>query len=278
MCCGILDLRQQDGPGAHRKAPLHDDYFTAMTKYTLGLVMATIAFYGCSDPAPEMTQSIEEANTYIPLQDALSAKRAAFEASASEEKKRIYGEGIAAVENSGTLRTAKQVGDTAAFFKLPNASGTPVELQQMLSNGPVVLTWYRGGWCPYCNLTLARLQEELPKFTAVGATLIALSPERPDSSLTTAEKNDLEFEILSDAGNGVAREYGVVFALSDEVAKSYQEGFGLHEYNGDESNELPLAATYVIGTDGVITYAFLHADYRERAEPRDILAALRRTK
>ena len=140
------------------------------------------------------------------------------------------------------------------------------------------MTFYRGGWCPYCNLTLARLQKELPKFKAAGATLIALSPERPDSSLTTADKNELEFEILSDAGNGVARAYGVVFTLTNDVARSYQEGFGLHEYNGDASNELPLAATYVIGTDGVITYAFLHADYRERAEPRDILAALSRTK
>ena len=254
-----------------------------MKKYVHAASTALILFVllSCGSETPGTVHEPEvtlETDTYIPLNDTLSAKRAAFETRATDEMKRIYAEGIASVENSGILRSAKQVGDTAIFFTLRDASGTRVELKQLLANGPVVLTWYRGGWCPYCDLTLARLQEELPKFKSAGATLIALTPERPDSSLTTAEKNNLEFEILSDAGNGVARQYGVVFKLTDEVAKSYQESFGLHEFNGDASNELPLAATYVIGTDGVITYAFLHADYRERAEPRDILAALERTK
>ncbi|HQV75457.1 MAG TPA: peroxiredoxin-like family protein [Flavobacteriales bacterium] len=253
-----------------------------MNKRIYGPAIVSFVFFACSEPTPgtatEVGPEMIVTETYTPLADTLNAKRAAFEERATDEKKRIYAEGIASVENSGILGTAKQVGDTAVFFTLPNAWGAPVELKHLLANGPVVLTWYRGGWCPYCNLTLARLQEDLPKFKAAGGTLIALTPERPDSSLTTAEKNDLEFEILSDAGNGVARQYGVVFKLTDEVAKSYQESFGLHEFNGDASNELPLAATYVIGTDGVITYAFLHADYRERAEPRDILEALARTK
>jgi peroxiredoxin len=253
-----------------------------MKQYVVGLAVASFTLFSCSEPAPETTSDVGAepvvADIYTPLADTLNAKRAAFEARASEEKKLIYAEGISSVENSGILSSAKQVGDTAAFFALPNASGVPVDLKELLAEGPVVITWYRGGWCPYCNLTLARMQEELPRFKAAGATLIALTPERPDSSLTTAEKNDLEFEILSDLGNSVARQYGVVFTLTDDVAKSYQDGFDLHGYNDDASNELPLAATYVIGTDGVITYAFLHADYRERAEPRDILEALSRTK
>jgi len=249
-----------------------------MMKHAIGFAAATFIWCGCNTPATEVTRMTEEESAYIPLQDTLSAKRADFETQASDEKKRIYAEGISAVESSGILRSAKQVGDTAVFFTLPNASGAPIELKRLLAQGPVVLTWYRGGWCPYCNLTLTRLQEELPKFKAAGASLIALTPEVPDSSLSTKEKNALAFEIFSDAGNTIARRYGVVFTLTDEVAKSYQESFGLHEFNGDASNELPLAATYVIGTDGVITYAFLHADYRERAEPKDILEALRRTK
>jgi len=253
-----------------------------MQKCILGLAVASIMFLACNEPTPETASEVVTrktvTETYTPLADSLNAKRTTFEERATDEKKRIYAEGIAAVENSGILRSAKQVGDTVVFFTLPNASGAPVELKQLLTNGPVVLTWYRGGWCPYCNLTLARLQKELPKFKAAGTTLNALTPERPDSSLTTVEKNDFEFDILSDAGNVVARQYGVAFKLTNDVAKAYQESFGLHEFNGDASNELPLAATYVIGTDGLITYAFLHADYRERAEPRDILEALARTK
>jgi peroxiredoxin len=174
------------------------------------------------------------------------------------------------------LEAAHQVGDTAPDFTLNNATGQPVRLYEVLKNGPVILTWYRGGWCPYCNLTLHRLQEELPNFRAAGASLVALTPELPDSSMSTTEKHALEFDILSDPGNTVARAFGVVFQLTPEVAARYQESFDLHAYNGDASNELPLAATYVIGTDGVITYAFLHPDYRNRAEPRDILTAVQR--
>ena len=92
--------------------------------------------------------------------------------------------------------------------------------------------------------------------------------------MSTTEKNELEFSVLSDVGNTVARKYGVVFKLTDAVAARYQKGFDLHAYNGDESDELPLAATYVIDTDGMIRYAFLDVDYRNRAEPNDIIAVL----
>ncbi|MBQ0788918.1 MAG: AhpC/TSA family protein, partial [Oceanihabitans sp.] len=149
-----------------------------------------------------------------------------------------------------------------------------VSLYNELENGPIVLTWYRGGWCPYCNITLHYLQEKLPEFQKAGATLIALTPELPDNSLSTSEKNKLEFTVLSDVGNTIGKEYGVVFTLTNEVASMYEAGFGLSEKNGDNSNQLPLAATYVIDTNGIIQYAFLDADYRERAEATAILTAL----
>ena len=104
--------------------------------------------------------------------------------------------------------------------------------------------------------------------------MVALTPELPDSSMSTSEKHELEFDVLSDVGNKVARDYGVVFKLTDAVAAHYQKGFNLHAFNGDESNELPLAASYVIDTDGVIRYAFLDVDYRNRAEPSDIVEVL----
>ncbi len=212
------------------------------------------------------------------LQETLDNKKEAFEKRASEEKKRIYAEGIASVKNSGIISTALQVGDTAINFNLKNAKGKSVDLYAELKKGPVVLTWYRGGWCPYCNITLHYLQEELPNFKKAGASLFALTPETPDSSLSTIEKNDLEFEVLSDLDNVIAKQYGIVFKLTPEVAEAYQNAFDLHAYNNSESNELPMAATYVIDEKGIIQYAFLHEDYRNRAEPSEITKALKKLK
>ena len=102
-----------------------------------------------------------------------------------------------------------------------------------------------------------------------------MTPELPDQSITTAEKNNLKFEVLSDFGNKIAKEYGIVFQLNEEVAGMYNEGFQLNEHNGDKSNELPLAATYVINQNGKIIYSFLDADYRNRKEPSEITAFLK---
>ncbi len=176
------------------------------------------------------------------------------------------------------MEAAKQLGDRAPDFSLTNAINESIKLSDYLTKGPVILTWYRGGWCPYCNITLHRLQKELPKFTELGATLIALSPELPDHSMSTKEKNELTFEVLSDIGNKVARDYGVVYKLPDPVAEAYDNAARLFEYNGDQSNELPLAATYVIAQDGTIQFAFLDADYKNRAEPDEIIRVLERLK
>ena len=204
----------------------------------------------------------------------LDAKSQEGTAKFTEEKKQIYADGITSVANSGVLDAALKIGDKAPNFTLKNALNEPVSLYNKLENGPVVLTWYRGGWCPYCNITLHALQEILPDFKNEDATLLALTPELPDNSLSTSEKNNLEFSVLSDVGNVIGKDYGVVYALTADVASIYNAGFGLNEKNGDTSNELPLAATYVIDKNGIIQYAFLDADYRKRAEPTDILNVL----
>ena len=196
----------------------------------------------------------------------------------TDEKKKIYADGISSVANSGVLDSALKVGDKANNFTLKNALNESVTLYNELKNGPVVLTWYRGGWCPYCNITLHALQEKLPEFKKEGATLLALTPELPDNSLSTSEKNNLEFTVLSDLENTIGKAYGVVYTLTDDVATIYNAGFGLNKVNGDISNTLPLAATYVIDTNGIITYAFLDADYTQRAEPSEILSALKQLK
>jgi peroxiredoxin len=239
---------------------------------------------GCSNTSTEADKdgqtsanSMSELETdQVTLKSKLGQRKKAFSGKADSTKKRVYAEGIESVRTSGILDSAIQVGDRAPEFTLYNAVGEKRSLSDYLKTGPVVLTWYRGGWCPYCNLTLRYLQKELPKFKAEGANLIALTPELPDKSLNTKEKNELAFEVLSDTGNHVANEYGIVFKLTPEVAKYYNDGFGLSDYNGNTSNELPLAATYVIDTNGKVIYSFLDADYRNRAEPSEITAVLKK--
>lgn len=208
------------------------------------------------------------------LNDSLAARKNHFNSTAPEHKKLVYEDGIKAVEESGVLESAINVGDIAPDFKLSNAEGKTVSLYEELKKGPVVLMWYRGGWCPYCNITMHYMQEYVGEFRERGAELVALTPEKPDDALSMTEKHDLQFEVLSDLHNVVAHKYGVVFTLTPEVHKIYEESFKLSEYNENEKGELPLAVTYVIDTDGKVTYAFLHPDYRERADINDILKAL----
>lgn len=237
------------------------------------------AMYACNNTKDSKSSSIKENPKEVMSQTkALKEQKADFEENADQATQSLYKEGIDAISESGILNSAKNVGDLAPDFTLTNALGEDVSLKSYLQKGPVVLVWYRGGWCPYCNINLYYLQEELPNFKAQGANLIALTPELPDSSMNTKEKQHLEFEILSDIGNKVAKDYGIVFKLIDEVAERYNSNFGLNEYNGDTSNELPLAATYIIGTDGKIVYSFLDADYRNRAEPTEITSFLKTIK
>ena len=211
----------------------------------------------------------------IKLSDKLKEHKLKFSERASEEVKEAYENGIKELFESGILSEAKHEGDVAPDFELKNAKGRSLKLSDVYKSGPVVLTWYRGGWCPYCNLSLKALQDALPEIKALGASLVALTPETPDKSLSTQEKNALDFEVLTDENNEVARSYGLVFRVPDYVNKHYLNHFDISEFNGNDSQELPLAATYIINTEGKIVFEFLSADYRERAEPSELLDALR---
>ena len=169
-----------------------------------------------------------------------------------------------------------KVGDTIADFTLPNATGQPVSIKELLTKGPVVIAFYRGGWCPYCNLELKALQNALASIQETGATLVAISPETPDNSLTTQEKNELAFPVLSDENNQVARQFGLVFKLPASLLPIYQNfGIDLVAYNGNDHFELPSPATYVVGANGQIVFAFTDIDYTKRAEPSAIVDALK---
>lgn len=237
------------------------------------------ALLGCSAPADKPTADNVDQRVPAdrPVEKEISAYRADFEKKFSERGK-VYDEGVAEVGQSGVLASAIKVGEMAPDFDLPNASGEKVKLSDLLARGPVVLTWYRGGWCPYCNIQLRGFQKELPELTAAGATLVAVSPETPDNTATTMEKNELKFVVLSDKGNVAARMYGITYRLPQKVAEQFKGRIDLAKFNGDDSNELPLAATYVIDTDGVIRWAFVDKDYRKRAEPKDVLDAVRKLK
>ena len=210
-----------------------------------------------------------------PVRKELEEFREKSSKNAPPERIRSYEQGIEEVRKSGVTDKALKVGDRAPDFELPDASGKKVKLSELLARGPVVVTWYRGGWCPYCNIALRGFQKRLPEIRAAGASLVAISPETPDNSLSTAEKNHLDFEVLSDRGNKVAHAYGVAYKIPQVIAEQFKGRLDLAKYNGDDSGTLPLGATYVIDREGIIRYAFVDADYRKRAEPSDVLAALR---
>ncbi|MBG9997419.1 AhpC/TSA family protein [Pseudoalteromonas sp. NSLLW24] len=170
---------------------------------------------------------------------------------------------------------ALQIGQKVENFSLANHNGENIELADLLKKGPVIISFYRGGWCPYCNLELKALNDYLPHFKTQSAQLVAISPQLPDETLSTAQKNDLEFDVLSDVSNKVADQFGLLFTLDERIQALYtQFGIDFEHYYGDKSFKLPLPATYVINQEGVITYAFLNEDYTLRAEPTDIMAAL----
>jgi len=180
---------------------------------------------------------------------------------------------------SGTIsRTMLKVGDHAPAILLENAKGATIDVGTLLKKGPVIVTFYRGGWCPYCNLELKAYQEILPEIVAAGASLVAISPEKPDDTVSTAEKNALTFEVLSDVGQKVGRAFGLVYEFTEELKHAYH-GFNLDipARNGAPNEwALPVSATYVIDSDGSIVYAYMDVDYRDRADPRDVLAVLMR--
>jgi peroxiredoxin len=175
---------------------------------------------------------------------------------------------------TGIANKALQAGDKAPDFDLTDTIGGSVTLSERLAHGPVVVSFYRGGWCPYCNLELKALQATLPRIESLGATLLAISPQLPDESLSTAQKNALDYSVLSDVGCAVAKSYGIAFDLSDELRPIYDKfGHGLPKVNG-AGWLLPIPATYVIDVDGTIALAFVDTDYRTRLEPDAIVAAL----
>jgi len=216
------------------------------------------------------------------LQDKLDAFKADFEAgkppynvprSIIEIMHRATDELIA----SGAAQKALKAGDKAPAFTLNDPDGKPVSSADLLRQGPLVLTFYRGVWCPYCNMELQALQAALPDILAAGARLVAISPQVAANSRKSVRQNALEFPILSDARNDVAAAFGLRFELQDYLVDLYKSlNNDLPAFNGDPNWTLPMPARYVIAQDGTIVYAEVNPDYTRRPDPSEMLPAIRK--
>ncbi|AZG74116.1 peroxiredoxin-like family protein [Shewanella livingstonensis] len=206
----------------------------------------------------------------------LTEKRDATKANLPAQTLAIMSDATLNLKLSGIIDSAPKAGDKLAEFSLINSLGETRHLADLLAKGPLVVTFYRGGWCPYCNLALRAYQQHLAEFKQLGATLVAITPELPDMSLSTAQKNELEFDVLSDVNAEYARQLGLVFSLPESVRELYQNfGVEVEKHNGADQFDFPLAATFVVAKDGIIAKAFVDADYTYRLAPEDIISSLK---
>lgn len=188
----------------------------------------------------------------------------------------VFDRSIHDLLDQGIPADTVHVGDTLASFSLDDATGAPVTLDQLVESGPAVVVFYRGGWCPYCNLALRTYQRELlPELAAYGARLVAISPQSPDQSLSTAEKAELDFTVLSDPGNRVAHSVGIVFQQADDVLEAQRTlGLDLAQVNAEGSTQLPRPTVLIVDSDRTVRFVDVQPDYTARTEVADILVGL----
>ena len=187
----------------------------------------------------------------------------------------------AAIQNAKEFEqgaNALKIGQQAIEFELPNQEGKAVALKDLIAKGPVVVTFYRGDWCPYCNLQLRALQARLEEIEKLGATLVAISPQVPDGSLTKSEISEMKFTVLSDQNAKVASQYGVAWEVPDFLLDHMRvdRNLDLEKINNGNGIVLPIPATFIIGTDGIIAWNYVNVDYRTRSEPEEIVEALKK--
>jgi len=211
------------------------------------------------------------------LTEALNYARDRFQKGLPSDILAILDLATDSLTKSGILDRCLKVGDSVPNFTLPNVSDRPIALQDFLAKGPAVISFYRGIWCPFCGLELQALQEMLPTIQALGASLIVISPQSSLYTHMTAGKYGLTFEVLSDQGNQVAHQFGLVYQVPEPL-RPFIEAVDLHlpTYNGDESFSLPIPGTFVVDRQGTVLYAFVDPDYTYRLDPFKIVSILRK--
>jgi peroxiredoxin len=188
----------------------------------------------------------------------------------------VFDESIRDLLGQGVPSDTIKVGDRLESFTLEDASGAPVNLDRILEAGPAVIVFYRGGWCPYCNLALRNYQQELlPQLSEFGAQLVAISPQSPDESLSTVQKASLEFTVLSDPACRLAQQVGIAFQQADAVLTAQRElGLDLPQVNAEGATRLPRPTVLIVDQGGVVRFVDVQPDYTARTEVADIIAGL----
>lgn len=234
-----------------------------MKFFALFLALVSTSFFVSADSDKSLTEQLKE--------------RAEVSAQNSPQKTRMIMENaIEELRNSTVMQSALKKGDKIPKFSLNDVKRGKVDSHELLKKGPLIITFYRGGWCPYCNLQLRDLQKHLATIKAQGAELVAISPERPDKTAETIKKQDLKFYVLSDNKGEVADLFGLTYKLPSELIDLYKKfGINLKKANGTSEWELPLSATYIVNKNAEIVYAFVDADYKKRAETKELVRILK---
>jgi len=173
---------------------------------------------------------------------------------------------------------AIKIGEKAPHFNLPNAQGEQVDLEALVKQGPLVITFYRGNWCPYCNLQLRALQERLGEIKALGASLVAISPQVPDGTMTADDISKMDFIVLSDQDAKVASQYGVAWEVPEFLMEHMRvdRQLDLEKINNGNAHVLPIPATFILDRNATVIWNYVNVDYRTRSEPEDIIKALQK--
>ena len=188
----------------------------------------------------------------------------------------VFDRSIQNLLDQGIPADSIRAGDVLEPFTLDDATGTRVGLEEIVESGPAIIVFYRGGWCPYCNLALRTYQEELlPHLDAVGVRLVAISPQSPDESLSTVEKARLEFTVLSDPGSRLADRIGIAFEQADDVLAAQRHlGLDLTTVNAEGAVRLPRPTVLIVDQDLTVRFVDVQPDYTARTEVADIVGAL----
>jgi peroxiredoxin len=242
-----------------------------MNRILVVLLVLSASILGC-DPKEQSADlpSIEEG--VADLQKEMSKNF-----TLSDEQKTMMGDAAADLE-AALPSPGLKAGEKAPDFTLPNSMGNDVSLSKSLEEGPVVLTFYRGGWCVYCNIELHALQQSMSEIEKYNATVLAVTPQKLGKSVEQQEKNTFDFQLLSDLDNKVMKDYKVHFEIGDQLNRLYKDDFkiDLDDYNGKGRRDLPIPGTFIIGQDGIVKAAFADIDYTKRMEPAAIVEALKR--
>ncbi len=213
------------------------------------------------------------------LQQQLDNLTAEFADKIPEAAKAAMKQANQALINSGILEKAIKVGDKLPEFLLKNQNGDDISSAELLNQGPLVISFFRGIWCPYCNLEIKALENYAKQFLAEGAKIVVISPQAQESNQRTVEQNNLSFDVLMDAGNNYADKLNISFTLAKEI-KAIYSGFGidLAAHNGDNSWTLPMPTRLVVSSDGSIVAADVNPDYTQRPDPSETLVAVKAAK